>query len=394
MNVGTTIGARPGTGSTRSFTRLELLVVAVVILLLASLAIALSVSLRGPDKATRCLAQLHQVGFGYLRYLSDYDSWMPCGGNKETEMFDRTLSGERGYHPTYEFPWFRPAWAETPGFPYWYEALQPYLDASATATAARKSYKDRTGKDIGPINPADVQPAMRHWTGTGVDPANPQPALRVEQARLMGILACPAKPDAPVGYGYHYTAPFGNTYCYPNNRDTFRWYLSAADQRNNTNAYDHPVQYDGKTVPIPILWYAQYLHSSILTKRSDQVILCDTGLSTPETRDLRDSRLWRETPDNNDEGYVRFPLMKGYWPPDNKVPFYRLKPWRPVPRHGGKTACLFFDGGARPIPIEKLCSPDIQWGDPGCLFDNKPPNRPPISPLRGHIDVAPPGGHF
>jgi len=368
---------------TRSFTLTELLVVAVVILILASLALAFFALSPRRDEAPRCLAQLRQVGLGYLHYLKDYDFWMPCAGNADGEHYsDQDIPEEeipndaperfgfgftpprRFGAPTYELPWFRPAFSRNRGFPYWYEALQPYLDPSATVAAARKAYKDRTGKDI------------------DLGPVNPQPAQRVEQARLMGLLACPAKPSAPVGYGYHYAAPFGNTYCYPNARDKFRWYTEAADQASDRNGYDHPVQYDGRIVPVPILWYEQYIHSSTLTKLSDQVLFCDTGLSIPQTRDLTDSRLWAETADNNDEGYVRFPLMKGYWPPYNKVPVYRLKPWRPMPRHGGKTACLFPDGGARTVPIRDLCNPDTQWGDPGCLFDNKPPNRPPIAPLR------------
>jgi len=356
MNTGTTLLARPGTGPTRSFTRLELLAAVAVVLLLAGLGIF--VLSRRRDDSARCLDQLRTIGFGYLSYLKDYNFWMPCAGNKPTEMYDRALDGASGYEPTYELPWFRSLPAQSAGFPYWYEALQRYIDPSATVAAARKSYKDRTGKDI--------------------DPANPQPALRVEQARLMRVLACPGKPNAPVGYGYHYTAPFGNSFCYPNARDKFTWYERPQDAASNTNPYDHPVHYSGDTLPIPILWYEQYIHSSTLTRPSGQVILCDTGLSTPETRDLADSRLWRETEDNNDEGYVRFPLMKGYWPPYNKVPAYRSRPWRPMPRHGGKAACLFPDGSARTIPIQDLCSPGIQWGDPGCLFDNRTPNRPPV----------------
>jgi len=373
MSTGTAVLARPGTGLTRSFTLVECLIVVLAILLVAGVAVA--VLMQGSDqrKATRCVSQLQRIGLAYQNYLKDYDFWMPCGGNKGSEMYDRTLSGEQSYKPTYELPWFRPAYTETADFPYWYEALQPCLDPSATAAAATKSFNDRMDGMIPP--------------GPHLSAAKPQPALRVEQARLMRLLACPANPDAPVGYGYHYTAPLGNSYCYPNARDKFKWYRNYQDAQSGTNAYDHPVHYSGGTLPIPILWYEQYIHSSVLTKKSSQALVCDTGLSTPETRDLTDSGLWRETGDSNDEGYVRFPLMRGYWPPYNKVPAYRAKPWRPMPRHGGKTACVFPDGSARTIPIHDLCNPDIQWGDPGCLFDNKPTTRPPVGFSRG-FDVT------
>jgi type II secretory pathway pseudopilin PulG len=381
MSTGTAVLARPGTGLTRSFTLVECLIVVLAILLVAGVAVA--VLMQGSDqrKATRCVSQLQRIGLAYQNYLKDYDFWMPCGGNKGSEMYDRTLSGEQSYKPTYELPWFRPAYTETADFPYWYEALQPCLDPSATAAAATKSFNDRMDGMIPP--------------GPHLSAAKPQPALRVEQARLMRLLACPANPDAPVGYGYHYTAPFGNSYCYPNNRDKFKWYRNAGDSATDSNGSWTPIDYNGLNVPIPILWFEQYVHSSAISSPSTQIAWVDTGQTNSATMALTDSRRWIETPTNNDFGYVRFPLMSGYWPPTSAVAQYGAQnyAWRPIGRHGGKASCLNFDGSARSLPILDICSPKVQWGDPDCLFDNKPPTKPPISPLRTY-DVTQQGGNL
>ena len=363
-------------GATRGFSLIELLVVMAVILILAGLALPTLISAIAKAESTKCLTQMAQIHRAYLSYLKDYDSWIHCAGNRGAEMYDQQL-GTTSFIPTYELPWFRPAWAETAGFPYWYEAFQPYLNPSATAVAASAALQDPNNKD---------------YDGS-YDPTNPQPKLRVEQARLMGILACPSKRNAPVGYGFNYVAPFGNSYCYPNSRDRFKWYRNATDSANDTNGYDHPVDYGGNTVPLQILWYEQYIHASTITSASTQVAWVDTGQISSGTLSNTDARLWRENPTNNDYGYVRFPLMSGYWPPTNAVLQYSAPnyAWRPIGRHGGRANCLFFDGGARSVPILDLCSPRIQWGDPECLFDNRPPTRPPISPLRPY-DLTPGGG--
>ena len=375
MSIGTFSARRP---AARGFTLIELLVVMAVIVILASLALPTLIGAISKTEGTKCLAQMRQIGLGYINYLKDYDFWMPCAGSRGDVMFDNQL-GTDTYKPTYELPWFRPSWAESAGFLYWFETFQPYLNPSATPAAAIAALQDPNNKDY----------------EKNFNPSDPQPKLRVEQARLMGILSCPSKSGTPICYGYNYTAPFGNTYCYPNNRDKFKWYRNAGDSATDSNGSWTPIDYNGLNVPIPILWFEQYVHSSAISSPSTQIAWVDTGQTNSATMALTDSRRWIETPTNNDFGYVRFPLMSGYWPPTSAVAQYGAQnyAWRPIGRHGGKASCLNFDGSARSLPILDICSPKVQWGGPDCLFDNKPPTKPPISPLRTY-DVTQQGGNL
>jgi len=393
MFSGIIVSARPRRRATRSFTLVELLVVMAVIIILASLALPALIRAFGAGETTKCLTQIRQVGFGYLNYLKDYDYWMPCAGNQGDEMLKSAAGGgKEAYEPTYELPWFRPAWTQARGFLYWYEAFQPYINSAANRPAAITSYKARV---------AALTPAGKLYEDNPID--EQYSLVRAEMARLMGVLRCPGKRDAaptinsdgfsvlrdsPVGYGYNYTAPFGNTACYPNNRDDFKWY-----QKDMVTFSTTPINYAGLKVPVPILWYGQYVHSSTLTSPSTQVGFCDTGKVRPDIS-AEDARGWYEESQNCGWGYVRFPLMASYWD-GVTVGQYNNKDysWRPIGRHAGKVSSLFFDGAARVVPIRDLCSPGIQWGDPPCLFDNRPPNRPPISPLRSlDVDGKPPTG--
>src|SRR5512136_1538141 len=117
MNITTTVGMRLGGRRVRSFTLIELLVVMSVIVILASIALPVVAKIFGHGEATKCVANVRQIGFGYQSYVRDNDSWMVCAGNKDGEhwntqdlkMNPKYGTPEKGA-PVYELPWFNPIW--------------------------------------------------------------------------------------------------------------------------------------------------------------------------------------------------------------------------------------------------------------------------------------------
>ena len=351
-----------------------------VITILATLVLPVVTKSIGQGETTKCVTQMRQIGQAYAAYVAALDQWMPCAGN---------LAFQHDYGPTnwtvpappydnsafpnnalFESPWFRANWSGSTSFQYWYQAMQPYMNPTANAEYARKSYYEREQKEM---DPADMQ------------------AMREEQGRLLGIASCPSKRNSPIGYGYNYTAPYGNSACYPNASFNYKWIRD----NNDTVGRPTPIDSMGYMTPIPILWYELYVHFGAISEPSNQISFCDTGFVNSATFLNLDPRAWIEITDisdpnnTNSQGYVRFPLIKRYWPNNaannNKGRFsraYEVRPWRPVPRHGGRTVCLFFDGSVKALPISDVVSPTYQWGDPPCLYDNRAPHRPPVSPLR------------
>ncbi|MFW6162110.1 MAG: hypothetical protein ACODAJ_05030, partial [Planctomycetota bacterium] len=114
--------------------------------------------------------------------------------------------------------------------------------------------------------------------------------------------------------------------------------------------------------------------SSSLTTPSEQIAFCDTGYVNNDADLTTSPEDWTENSSSVIKGYVRFPLFDRY----KETVYKSHSPWRPVPRHRGKTSCVMFDGSARTIPIAEIVN--YEWGDEKCLFDNKPPHPPPCPP--------------
>ncbi|HUT35956.1 MAG TPA: hypothetical protein VNE39_20885 [Planctomycetota bacterium] len=239
-------------------------------------------------------------------YYKDFDSWMVCGGNRAGEHDEPPLA---------------PPGNTDPDFPYWYEALAPYINYTATHANARKSYAQREGKE----------------------PNRDQVAE--EMARLCMLFTCPARNRATIGYGYNYAAPYGVDAIYKEEPDLPR-------------PWDKPG-------PVPVLWYGQSVHFGVLRNPSEQIAVCDAGLVTNDAELKTPPEEWRESDAANVTGYVRFPLCEAY---KQSARYRSEKAWRPVPRPRGRAACLYFDGRAMPHNIREIV--DHPWGDRRCLFDN------------------------
>jgi len=326
------------TRPSRAFTLVELLVVIAIIAILASLLMPAILNAISSGQTSACMTNLRQIAQAWTNYSKDYGGWMVSGGNR---------SGQHPGDANQERPW-HVTWNKSSLFPYWYESLQPYINGAARDALARKSLVDH-----GNASPSRDQ-------------------VRAEIARLCGIYTCPVKNQTIIGYGYHYNAPFGNSACYPNRLcPNFRWPCGKGDALR-----DHPVfHYPGGAAPPPIPWYAPNVSSSAITTPSNQIVVCDTGWVTNDSDATRDPVEWKEHAKSNSTGYVRFPLHDTY----TKTSHYRTKyPWRPVPRHRDKTASVMFDASARAIPIRDIIN--HPWGDPKCLFDNRPPYRPAVGP--------------
>jgi hypothetical protein len=314
------------------------------------------------------MQHLRQIAQAGVNYQKDWDQWMANGGNRS------------GVHPTggynLEKNWSE-IWntAQKPydsKSPFWYEAVQPYISNAASVADAIASYKARTGATLNPLDGG---------TGGGRD------KIREEIIRLVEIYTCPAKKQTDMGYGYNYDAPFGNHGCYEDaSKHNFIWYV---DPDYNVNTPPRPKTYPayGYTearAPIPILWYEDYIHASVLTVPSAQIGWCDTGLVTNDPNLDVDPTDWVENSTSNFFGFVRFPMHQ-YYTDTNfyksaglKTGSYYYGSWRPVPRHGEKAVCANFDGSAAAIHIRDIVG--YGWFDDQCVYDNIPPHKPPVPP--------------
>jgi len=348
----------------RGFTLVELLVVMAVISILAGLVLPVVATALGRSEVATCLNNLRQLGTAYINYTKDVKGWMVCCGYYRA-MGQAHVEWPMDVRKATEVHVSR-------RFPYWYQELAPYIDPSATRRRAIEKVNERLGTNFTLQNP----------------PAETQIAL--DTAALCGILACPAKIStggslASVGYGYHYTAPFGVREVYKEFEHPFRWYGGGSGVVNWAHEYSYPVWSqnggevcEGGQVTIPVLWFGQCIHLGSITNPSAQISFCDTGCVVNDEANETDPLEWLEDTEtwvSNVSGYVRFPLCEAYMSNGKYTDGYNFA-WRPVPRHGDRTSCLFFDGSARSISVVEIVG--ARWGQANCLFDNLPHHKPPV----------------
>ncbi len=364
----------------KGFTLVELLVVVAIIAILASLVAPALIKAIGGTDLTNCVAQLRQLGQAHVSYMKDFDFWMVSCGARPGVGITRFIEPPMDY---------KLAQGLSESTPYWYEALAPYINAAATRENAIYRYCQRTG--------TDPKVFQFPWMAS---------LYKREIAEMCMLYRCPAKKQSPIGYGYNYAAPFGESIIYPVPREyrhdypveEFSWVAG------NARTYPFPIFADGpnQPAPIPILWYAQSVRFGVISDPAGQIAVCDTGLiiNDDQASGYHPASEWIEATEGhaaiNDDGYTRFPLnemytkgvgsfmgykqrYEGHNPdPSQGDPLFNLS-WRPAPRHNGRTACLFFDGSVRAVDIMEIVSYD--WGHRSCLFDNRPPRRPPCPKL-------------
>jgi len=395
----------------RGFTLVELLVVVGIITILTTLMVPILLIAIDQSHRAACIGHLRQVGQAFVGYYKDYDQWMVCCGNEEGQLTNRV--------PFIEPPVDLAAASAIVGDgPFWYGLLAPYVNPAATVANAIASYRRRTGSTVDP---------------TGY-------ALHDELARLCMLYQCPSKKQSHIGYGYNYCAPFGESRIYPRlefpdeypqdcylseipplvGDDALRaafvpkefcWPYSKGNQWLRPAWYrNFPCYQGGEPAPVPILWYSQSAHFSVITGPARQIAVCDTGLviNDPDPAGVRHPPSeWLEHSSGqaavNWTGYVRFPICQDYvsrigpfsliypfgspkptpyyeWytdDPDGVVNGAMNRAWRPVPRHNSKTCCLFFDGSVATPDVERIVS--YEWGERECLFDNTPSQKPPAA---------------
>ena len=423
-------------GTRRGFTLVELLVVMGIITILAALLLPVIISAMASAELSTCTSNLRQVGQAYVAYAKDFDFWMAsCGGN--VRRFTN-LTGK--VYPFVEPPMVATAATALPEFfPFWYEALATYVNPSATPANAMRLYKKRNGKNY--TDYLDIIYLI---------------------AEMCMLYQCPAKKQSTIGYGYNYAAPYGESIIYPvvSNPEDYpedcdvavqNWpsLSSGADnmarsrfipkefcwpyffdaqglaEPNVILASDYnpapfykkfPCFMNGDPAPVPILWWGQSVHASVITNPAAQIAICDTGLVINDhdaTMDIyhpgqikdpaewNPADKWREAMTSyagfNWTGYTRFPLNDVYRYGKAKKTYDALiyyyasmyqsassvpeaapelnLAWRPVPRHNGRTVSLFFDGNVRALNIRDITN--FQWGDRQCQFDNRPQQKPP-----------------
>lgn len=425
--------------SRRGFTIVELLVVVGIITILAGLLLPAIIRAMDITGLQQCLNQMRQIGQAYVNYVKDFDSWMPSAGARYEGDITQGLTPPyvNNVGPFSEPPVDYDAALKACSnleFPFWYAALAPYVNPVATWKNAVTSYCKRMN-----VTPAQVTDDA--W-------------YHLEVARLCMMYTCPAKKRSILGYGYNYAAPFGESILYPFNQtlygldypsrscdhlpqnaadqdkaqDEYCWPTTVTNQTGNpdnpnlvtfTGFANYPCYAQGNPCGLPILWYGQSVHASVLTDPSAQIAVCDTGLVTNDpTQEYKPGvglvygpgalpPEWREgTISFSGEcyrGYTRFPMSRVYTGEDvawsdktskKRVWWYKNLyrrcavalsgskdyrgdvSWRPVPRHNGKTVCMFFDGRAMPFDINDIVN--YEWGDRRCLFDNRPPSKPPV----------------
>ena len=377
-----------------AFTLVELLVVIAVITILAGIIMPVILKIFQRSQVVACVNNIGQVMKGINSYGTAWDSQLPCGGTTwwpgSGELWTKygtdycTTPDSRCEHP--DEPWLdaksvkRGAGSWSSGkvrqnSPYWYEACIGYINAGVTDAKVLESLQRK-----------------------GIDsPTRDQ--RREEMQRLAGVLTCPSKKQAAMGYGYHYAAPFGVDACYPcwpkadrdNNVDVFytgfKWgrslNMNDSDPVEVLTWANYPLNSKGNRVPVPVLWYRLSISNSVITNPSAQIALCDAGRVTNDANLEEDPVNWTESSASNLTGYVRFPLCDWYrelsWYKGSTSDSSSNRAWRPVPRHGSKTVSAMFDGSARPIAIREIVN--YQWGDGKCLYDNRAIHEPPIPPI-------------
>jgi prepilin-type N-terminal cleavage/methylation domain-containing protein/prepilin-type processing-associated H-X9-DG protein len=347
------------------FTLVELLVVMAVISILATLLMPAVLKGMTGSRMAQCMSNLKQIGQTYQQYVTAWDSWLIVAGNYDN-MHDKE-------DPILEAPWlddWNRAWEADPdaarNFPYWYESIQPYAVPGITPDELKKEYEKMYGTSDRPT----YEDGLPKWK-------------KYVMAKLCRLFACPEWAYNYIGYGYNYVAPFGNPSCYGDGDgqvSKFRW-----PYRGNYKNY--PCKSDnGHRWMIPILWYSRSVRQGVITTPSQQILMCDVGFVANAYHDVARTdpthpSEWIDKNKFNFQGYVRFPLntttMDGLC--------YQTSRFWPMPRHGNRVCCLFFDGSVSSAPIMDVVGP--RWGDPHCMFDNIPPSKPPVSALAEHVEL-------
>jgi len=387
----------------RALTLTEVLIAFAVLSVLATLLMPMLLrNGHGYSKLANCISNLRQIGQGYTQYTAAWESWLISAGNDPT-VLDRD-------EPILEDAWIKP-WRYRVNSPTWYESLMDYVSPGATQALLDALYRKEYGEPwptLGPEYDVEHELGSRdtlvngEWVEVTDCPDTPDvpPALLTKAARMRrirakwaGLFACPKTPEDVLGYGYNYAAPFGNASCYGKPRPgnpagglvrKFSWRVKDCP---TTGRPDHPVRYaDGKDWRIPLLWYGRTADARVLTAPSRQILICETGFVEnayeEETDNVaamatpRHPSEWEEKLTDDGYGYVRFPLSGATMQGAN----YKLRPYRPMPRHSGRVACLMFDGSVEDLPILDIVG--VQWGDPDCWYDNIPKTKPPVSPIR------------
>jgi prepilin-type N-terminal cleavage/methylation domain-containing protein len=374
---------RSGRASRSGFTIVELLVVMAVISILASLLMPAILRSMTHAKTVECIGHLRQIGQGFAQYTSHWESWLICAGNSATEH-DRIA-------PILEDAWITP-WVYRADFPYWYESLTDFVSPGLTPEFLAKKYEEYFDSEWPTLSDSEVEQDVGDW-GTEDDVGTEQPppevptvsaatstlvkSMRFIRAKATPVFACPEFQESVIGYGYNYVAPFGNPSCYGKYGlvKHFRW------KTRTKGTFNYPVRYyDGKMWMIPLLWFGRSAHFGVLATPSQQILVCDTGFVVNAYKDRyltvpRHPSEWLEILTEYTEAYVRFPLSDA----TINGAQYRVKRYRPMPRHGGRVACVMFDGSCQALPVMDVIG--AQWGDVNCWFDNIPSTKPPVSPL-------------
>jgi prepilin-type N-terminal cleavage/methylation domain-containing protein len=382
------------------FTLVELLVVVGVITILASITMPALLRAFSIGQSTKCVSNIGQIIRASVGYTKANDQFLVCAGSRaepnwsgaSTHEHDWNISGahQTSTGPCWDGAWDRPWWKShgrhNHRYPYWYETLQPYTSPGTSWKDAVKSYNDRNGTSISPDTTNDSD----------------RNKIREELAKLCGIYTCPGKKQAAVGYGMHYAAVYGVSGVYVDDNtnsapfsggnpyfEHYEWRsvqgkaggvddLGSIEYNNFPKMYWHDPQYEPIIQSIPVLWYQQNIPAAALSTPSKTIAFCDTGWITndpnPDT-DPVPADEWEEHDKWNDTGYVRFPLDGGYV---SSTWYKTRQPWRPAPRHNGKTVIGNFDGSARIVDIQDIVG--YPYGHPKSLYSNDARQAPPLAP--------------
>lgn len=362
-----------------AFTLVELLVVVGVITVLAAITMPVLLKSFRTGHTVRCVSNLGQLTRSNIAYTKDFNMLLVSGGNRSGEHDTAAPVYDGPWDHKWDDMWNTSSPAEWYGF--WYEALQPYTCPGTGMPVAAESYNDRVGTTYSPTTTNRTQ----------------RDYLRDELGKLCGVYTCPAKKQCNLGYGYNYAAVYGVSGIWkPANEPAagneyfphFKWYTwykpTNVIQMHRSpimRHHDHPDQLIHQ--PVPVLWYGQNIPASALLTPSSTIAFCDTGWITNDPDPVDDplpADEWEEDDRSNITGYCRFPLDVGVNDQVyiNGVKYKTVRPWRPTPRHGGKTCIGNFDGSARIVHIQDVIG--FPYGHPKSLFSNVAVKAPPLSP--------------